>query len=178
MRAIKGATSFSSQENSSNVVFYEPISYHNVPLRPYIIATTSHRVAVPSRPTRGPRFAEVSATMPPSRKKKTRSANNAHPPARSPHEQRRPEAEARWTLLSSVISAALGVVLAYLWATTKLSGGGGTTGSPLSSEDMLAMVRKTDSFDLAGDDGKRTLSATANIPAGTVLMEIPRDLMM
>jgi homoserine acetyltransferase len=43
---------------------------------------------------------------------------------------------------------------------------------------MLAMVRKTDSFDLAGDDGKRTLSATANIPAGTVLMEIPRDLMM
>ena len=143
--------------------------------RPAVPYSPSRRVAV-----RGSRrlTSKVSATMPPSRKKKTRSANNSHPPARSPHEQRRPEAEARWTLLSLVISAALGVVLAYLWATTKLSGGGGTTGSPLSSEDMLAMVRKTDSFDLAGDDGKRTLSATANIPAWTVLMEIPRDLMM
>jgi hypothetical protein len=105
--------------------------------------------------------------MPPPRKSKTKIAK-AHQSAQ-PHERR---LEARLGFFS-VAFAALGVVLAYLWASTTRSDDGTT----LSSEAMLAMVRRSASFDLASD-GKRTLSATANIPAGTVLMGIPRELMM
>jgi hypothetical protein len=97
---------------------------------------------------------------PPSKKKKTK--------------KRRPEA--RWALVSSVAYAALGVVFAYLWASTKRSGG---DGSALSSEDILGIVRRSASFDLVTtSDGKRALYATANISSGTVLIETTRDLMM
>lgn len=49
-------------------------------------------------------------------------------------------------------------------------------GAPLSSEGLLAMVRKSDLFELVKDT--RTLSAVSDIPAGTLLMEIPRELMV
>jgi hypothetical protein len=108
---------------------------------------------------------------PSSRKKKTKNAKADQ--SSQPQGERR--SEARLALVSTMAYAALGVVFAYMWASTKRSGG---DGGVLSSEDILAMVRRSSSFDLAMSNGKRALYATTNIPAGTVLIETVRDLMM
>lgn len=108
---------------------------------------------------------------PPSRKKRTKNAKADQ----SPQQQGERRSEAKHTLVSSVAYAALGVVLAFIWTSTERSGG---DGGALSSEGILAMVRRSSSFDLATSDGKRALYATANIPAGTMLIETARDLMM
>ena len=51
-------------------------------------------------------------------------------------------------------------------------------GATLSSNDLLMMVRRSSSFDLAKNSDSRMLIATDDIPSGTILMEISRDMMV
>lgn len=113
--------------------------------------------------------------MPPSKKGKGKGSIT-HIKSTQPQHERRSD-EKRWSSSShftSVAAALLGVVLALGWRNlTSKDGGGGV----LSSEDLLAEVRRSSSFELT-NSSSRTLLATADIPSGTVLMEIPRELMM
>ena len=67
--------------------------------------------------------------------------------------------------------AVLGVILAYLW---------GRVARPpfpiIRRETILAMVKISNSFDLSSDG--RTLIATDFIPAGTILTNVPRSMMI
>lgn len=67
--------------------------------------------------------------------------------------------------------AILGIILA-LWTHLK-----NNDDVVLSLQDLLSMVRRSNSFNLT-NSGSRTLLATDDIKSGTILMEISRDLMM
>ena len=116
--------------------------------------------------------------MPSKKNGKTKGSNRRKP--KHPHEIDHPET--RWSS-SPIVAAAValcGVALALGWTgwtqhtTSRQSNDDRTL---LSSKDLLEKIRRHASFKLASDRN-RTLVATADIPAGTVLVEVPRDLMM
>ena len=73
----------------------------------------------------------------------------------------------------TAVIAILGIILAFIW-THYIKNNDDVL---LSLQDLLSMVRRSNSFNLT-NSGNRTLLATDDIKSGTILMEIPRDLMM
>lgn len=120
----------------------------------------------------------------PKKNSKGRPKGGAKSSRRSPEDAPELAGGARWLSPRFAAAAVGGAALAAGWtrflAQNDVGGGGGgeTEGHPLSSRELLARVRKSRSFELTTSGGTRTLSATADIPANTVLMEIPRELMV
>ena len=73
----------------------------------------------------------------------------------------------------TAVIAILGIILAFIW-THYIKNNDDVL---LSLQDLLSMVRRSNSFNLT-NSGSRTLLATDDIKSGTILMEISRDLMM
>ena len=75
----------------------------------------------------------------------------------------------RWTSSShTAVVSALGVVFALIWTYIKNM----NDVDDWSLQDLLEMVRRSDSFDLT-NISTRTLSATSDIPSGTIYSVLP-----
>jgi len=132
--------------------------------------------------------------MPAIKKKKPKGKPKGTKPKRSPNADDTTSThdgneKRSWSSSSLIASAATflgGAALAIAWnrylPQTAMDSGNGDAavnmeGDPTSKEGLLARVRRSRSFDLV-DKTNRTLVANTDISSGTVLMEIPRELMI
>ena len=115
--------------------------------------------------------------MPSKKNVKTKGSNRRKP--KQPREIIHPKTRWSSSPYAAAAVALCGATLALGWIgwTHIISRQTNDDRTLLSSKDLLEKIRRPASFELASESD-RTLVATADIPAETVLMEVPRDLMM